>query len=416
VRRPRRRRYATPWTTLTQGAATAAETVASHRLRSALTFLGVTVGVLSVLAIAAYGQYASAQVASILAQFGSNLVTVRPSAPQTSGARLGQVRTLTVDDAQAIRDQIPQLLALSGVRSGSVTAIAGPYSVNTQAVGVSADYPTIQGLQLRGGAFFSAADEQATATVVVLGSHVAAQLFGEPWQAIDQSVRVNGNVFRVVGVLVPRGQTVNGNLDDVIYLPLSTALRRLYGGTFLDRIEVRAVDGKSVAPTMAAITSLLKSRHRIAPSKPDDFQVQSQQQLAERATQTTAAVSTGLTAGAALALAIAGFGVMNIMLVSVSERTPEIGVRVAVGARGADVRAQFVAEALALCGGGVAIGCVIGLVAAHLVSQRTGMSVVPDPIAFVVASATSIAIGVAFGWYPAERAARLDPIAALQAA
>jgi putative ABC transport system permease protein len=416
VRRQRRRRHATPWTTLGQGAATAAETVASHRLRSALTFLGVTIGALSVLAIAAYGQYASAQVSSILAQFGSNLVTVRPSAPQTSGARVGQVRTLTVDDAQAIREQIPQLLAVSGVRGGSITAIAGAYSVNTQAAGVSADYPSIQGLQLRAGAFFGPADEQTTTSVVVLGSHAAAQLFGEPWQAMDQSVRINGNVARVVGVLAPRGQTINGNLDDVIYLPLSTALRRVFGGTHLDRIEVRAVDGKSVAPTMASITSLLKSRHRIAPSKPDDFEVQSQQQIVQRATQSTAAVSTGLTAGAALALAIAGFGVMNIMLVSVSERTPEIGVRLAVGARGADVRAQFLSEALALCGAGAAIGCGIGLVSAHVVSQRVGMSVVPDPIAFVVAGATSVAIGVAFGWYPAERAARLDPIAALQAA
>lgn len=401
------------WRTFFHGAVSAGESVANHPLRSTITLLGVTIGVLGVLAVAGYGEYASAQVTATLARFGSNLVTVTPGSPQTRGARTGTVNTLTTDDATAIRQQGIHVLALSGVKSGSVNAIAGRYNWKTQVVGVSADFPLIHGLQMDEGSFVSAEDERLTAPVAVLGVHAAAELF-PGLDPLHQRLMLNGNEFQVTGLLAARGQTVNGNLDDVIYVPLSTALRRLYGGIRLDRIETRVDDSANIGSAIAAMTSVLEQRHHLRPGMPDDFQVQNYQQVADRAMQTTQALSAGLAAAAAIVLVIAGFGVMNIMLLAVSERTPEIGVRLAVGARNSEVRAQFLAEAATLCLGGAGVGCLVGLIASEVISQRIGASVVPPASAVLLAASISVGIGLVFGLYPAERAARLDPIVALR--
>jgi putative ABC transport system permease protein len=395
------------------GIASAREAIANHRLRSAFVLVGVGIGVLSVLAIAGYSEYANARLATILAQFGSNLVAVTPAPPLTRSARTGQLPTLTIDDATAIGDQIPHLFALSGVRGGSLNAVAGRYSWNTQVEGVSAKYPVVHGLEMRSGQFFDVDEEAHTAPVAVLGANVAPRLFpgADP---VDQTIRLNATDFRVIGVLAARGQTVNGNLDDVIYVPLNTAVRRLYGGPNLDRIEARVDTAADIAPAIVAITQLLERRHHLANGAPDDFMVQNYQLLADRAAAATQALASGLAAGAAVALGIAGFGVMNIMLVSVAERTPEIGVRMAVGARSADVRAQFLAEAVALCLGGAVLSAALGLVGAEVLSSRFGVRAVPPLTAVLVACGTSAAVGLLFGIYPAERAARLDPIVALR--
>jgi putative ABC transport system permease protein len=400
------------------GMASATEAIASHRLRSAFLLLGVGIGVLSVLAVAGYSEYANARLATILAQFGSNLVAVMPAPPLTRSARTGRVNTLTVDDANAIQEQVPNVMALSGVRSGSITAVAGRYSWNTQVVGVTAAYLTIRGLEPRSGRFFADADEQTAAPVAVLGANLVARLFpGVDPVGVDpvgQVVRLNGSEFYVIGVLGARGQTVNGDLDDIIYVPLTTSLRRLYGGTSLDRVEARVDSAADIGPSIVAMTRLLEQRHHLAGGAPDDFQIQNYQLLADRAAAATQALAGGLTAGAALALAIAGFGLMNIMLVSVAERTPEIGVRMAVGARSADVRAQFLVEAVTLCLGGAVLSAALGLIGAEVISQRFGVCAVPPLSAVFMACGISVAIGLAFGLYPAERAARLDPIVALR--
>jgi putative ABC transport system permease protein len=395
------------------GIASARESLANHRLRSAFVLLGVGIGVLSLLAIAGYSEYASARLTSILAQFGSNLVAVTPAPPLTRSARIGKLPTLTVDDAAGIGDETPHLLALSGVKSGSLNAIAGRYSWNTQIVGVSAEYPAIHGLQMRSGEFLNADDGANTTAVAVLGAHVVPRLFPGT-DPVGHVVRVNGTDFRVIGVLAERGQTINSNLDDVIYVPLSTSLRRLYGGSSLDRIEARVDNAAEIAPSIVAITQLLERRHHLANGAPDDFQVQNYQLLADRAAAATQALATGLAAGAALALAIAGFGVLNIMLVSVAERTPEIGLRMAVGARSADLRAQFLAEAVTLCVGGAAIALVVGIVGANIVTYRLGVGVRPPLWVALLSTAVATVIGLVFGMYPAERAARLDPIVALR--
>jgi putative ABC transport system permease protein len=320
---------------------------------------------------------------------------------------------LTVDDATAIGDETPHLLALSGVKSGSLNAVAGRYSWNTQIVGVDAEYPTIRGLEMRSGQFFKEEDDVNTRAVAVLGVHVVPRLFPGT-DPLGQTIRVNETEFRVIGVLAARGQNINSNLDDVIYVPLSTSLRRLYGGKSLDRIEARVDSAAEIAPTIVAISQLLERRHHLANGAPDDFQVQNYQLLADRAAAATQALATGLDAGAALALAIAGFGVLNIMLVSVTERTPEIGLRMAVGARSADLRAQFLAEAVTLCLGGAVIALALGIITATLVTDRMGVSVRPPLWAALLSTGVATVIGLVFGMYPAERAARLDPIVALR--
>ncbi len=394
------------------GIASARESIANHRLRSAFVLLGVGIGVLSLLAIAGYSEYANSRLTSILAQFGSNLVAVTAAPPLTRSSRTGKLPTLTVDDATAIGDQTPHLLALSGVKSGSLNAIAGRHNWNTQIVGVGAEYPAIRGLEMRSGQFLGVGDEANTTPVAVLGAHVVPRLF-PGIDPVDQTIRVNGTDFRIIGVLAERGQTVNSNLDDVIYVPLSTALRRLYGGSSLDRIEARVDTAADIAPTIVAMTQLLERRHHLANGAPDDFQIQNYQLLADRAAAATQALATGLAAGAALALAIAGLGVMNIMLLSVAERTPEIGVRMAVGARSGDLRAQFLAEAVTLCLGGAAIGLALGIVAAQLITYRLGVPVRAPLVVMFLSTGVATGIGLFFGLYPAERAARLDPIIAL---
>ena len=271
--RPSRASVVPFWTTLAQGVVSAAESLTLHRLRSTLTLLAVSIGVVSVLAVAANGEYARAQLAAMLAQFGSNLVSVTPGSPLTRGARVGKVSTLSMDDATAIAEQVPHVQASSGVKGGSVNAIVGRHSWKTQVQGVSAGFGLIHALRAQSGKFLSADDVQSTAPVAVLGSHVAARLFpgADP---VRQQLLLNGNWFTVVGVLADRGQTINGDLDDVIYIPLSTALHRLYGGTSLDRIEVRVDDSGWIGGVLPTITSLLEQRHRIRPGRPDDFQVQ----------------------------------------------------------------------------------------------------------------------------------------------
>lgn len=396
------------------GVTSAGESLASHRLRSMLTLLSISLGVVGVLAVDGYGQYADAQVTRSLAQFGSNLVVVRPAPPVTRQARTGAVRTLTVDDANAMREVVPHVLALSGVKTGSVNAVADRYSWSTQALGVGAEFPSIEGLQVQSGRFLSTDDDTAASPVAVLGAEVVARLFPGVADASGRTVRLNGTDFRVVGVLAPRGQSANGNLDDIVYVPLSTAFARLYGGTSVDRIEVRIDARAHLSASIQATTVLLEERHHLLTGAPDDFQVQNYQQAAERSVAATDALAGGLVAGAGLALVVAGCGILNIMLLSVSERTPEIGVRLAVGARATDVRTQFLAEAVALCLGGAATGAAMALVGSELVSRRIGVGVVPTWPAVVLAAGIAVGIGLVFGLYPAERAGRLDPIVALR--
>jgi putative ABC transport system permease protein len=387
-----------------------------NKMRSILTMLGIVIGVGAVVAMVGIGNGAKSQVEAQIATLGQNVILIFPGSVTTGGVQSGQggVGTLKLEDAKAIAEEVADVLAVSpGTRASSQLSY-GNQNWATSVSGEGPEYFEIRQWEITAGAGFTEQDVRSAAKVAVIGATVAKQLFGEE-DPIGQIMRVRNVPFQIVGMLRPKGTSVMGtDQDDVVVVPYTTVMKRLSGITTLRMISVQCASEDRTAAVVQNITDLLRQRHRLGPDRENDFMVRSQQEIAEMATATSRVLRLLLGAIASVSLIVGGIGIMNIMLVSVTERTREIGIRIALGAHGADILSQFLIEAVALSSLGGILGILIGLGTSTLLSRVAGWPTLTSVDAIVVAFLFSAAVGVFFGLYPAKKAAALDPIDALR--
>jgi len=384
-------------------------------LRTFLTALGIIIGVAAVTAMVSIGTGAKAQMEAQVASLGQNVIMVLAGSMSRGGVftGLGGAATLTVEDTLALRDEVDGVLYVSPEVRGAAQLTAGEANWNAIIIGESEDYLNLRNWPLEAGEFFGPPEVRNAARVAILGQTTARRLFADT-DPIGETVRVRGIPFTVTGLLSAKGTNMMGqDQDDIVIIPYTTAMRRLFGLTTLRLINVSAA-APEVSPAVASqITELLRQRHRIQPGAEDDFMIRTQEEINAFATSTTRIMTALLGAIAGVSLLVGGIGIMNIMLVSVTERTREIGIRLAVGARRRDILNQFLAEALMLSLAGGLIGIGVGMGAAAILAREFNWPTLTPVSAVVGAFLFSAAVGVFFGFYPARRAASLDPIAAL---
>jgi putative ABC transport system permease protein len=388
--------------------------LAVGRVRAALTMLGVIIGVASVIALVAVGQGASSGITSRLEGLGTNLLTITPGAVSTGGTRgaAGSATTLTMADATALRG-VDGVAALAPEISGQQVVVAGTLNTTTTLVGTTPDYLAVRAYDMWVGSFLTEPAVDNALRVAVLGATAADDL-GLGASALGSDIQIGGLPFQVIGILQAKGSTGLGNADDQVIVPIATAQRYFIGSTNVRTISLSVADADQMTLTSARIETLLRSRHNLTAADSDDFTIGNQAQLLSTVSSVGATLTLLLAGIASISLVVGGIGIMNIMLVSVRERTREIGIRKAVGARGRDILAQFLVEALALSLLGGLIGAGIGIVASFGIDSAAGWRFSFSPLTVVVALAFSAIVGVAFGVWPARQAARLDPIAALR--
>ena len=391
--------------------------LARNKLRTALTMLGMIIGVAAVIAMVALGSGAQATVEAQIMNTGTNLITIMPGNFTMGAARGGGGTStrLVEADAAAIRE-LASVAMVSEVANTRTQLIYGNMNWSTNIEGVSVDLPQIRSWQLMYGTFFTAEDVRTAAKVIVLGANVSDQLFGEGVDPTDTIIRVRNHVFKVLGVMARKGASGGGmqNMDDQAFAPYTTVMKKLSGQQNLNRILASARSADDIAGTKAAVEAALRQMHGITPGDPDDFTVQTQEDQVALRTQTTQTMTSLLAGVAFVSLVVGGIGIMNIMLVSVTERTREIGLRLAIGARGSDVLFQFLIEAVVISLVGGAIGIIVGYVVAWIVETYQQWPTVIPPDAVFTAVAFSAVVGIFFGFYPARKAAGLDPIEALR--
>ena len=385
-------------------------------MRSVLTALGIIIGVGAVIAMVGIGNGAKSQVEAQIASLGQNVILIFSGSTTSSGIRTGWggAGTLKIEDAEAIRREVPGVVGVSEEVVSTTQVAAGNQNWFTRIYGESADYFDIRQWPLADGAPFTAQDVRSANKVCVIGRTTATQIYGNE-NPIGQILRIKEVPFTVTGVLTPKGLSTQGvDQDDIVIMPYTSAMKRVIGGTNLRNINAQIGDAGQVEAAQQQIISLLRQRHNIRPGRDDDFTVRNQQEIAEAATATSRVMTLLLGAIAGVSLVVGGIGIMNIMLVSVTERTREIGVRMAVGAHGSDILTQFLIEAVTLSSVGGVIGIICGIGASKVLSAYahwpTLISVSSIAIAFLFAAA----VGIFFGFYPARKAAALDPIEALR--
>ncbi len=410
---------------LTETAEIALSSLTANKLRTLLTALGVIIGVAAVVALLAIGNGSQASITASITANGANLLTVRPGSTNAGGVGggVGSAQTLTLDDAKALADpqNVPDAAAVSPEYNGFGQVVAGSFNTNARVTGAESVYLSVHNLHIAQGDFIT--DDQVTSmtNVAVLGANVASTLFPDG-DAVGQSLRINGQSFKVAGVLASQGGGGFGSLDDGVVVPITSAQRRLFGGRALQggsalvsTVVVQAKDQNSVNNALAEIDQTLRDRHQLPSSgNADDFSVINQQDILNSVAQTTQTLTLFLGAIAAISLIVGGIGIMNIMLVSVRERTREIGLRKAIGARESDILTQFMIEALIISLVGALIGLAIGIAIALIVNASGQMNAIPSVGAAALAVGFAVAVGLFFGIAPARSAARLDPIEALR--
>ena len=395
--------------------------LAVNKLRSALTMLGIVIGVGAVSVMIAVGAGAQKRVEEQVRALGSNLLLVMPGSTTAGGVRMGfgSASTLTEDDVTSINREIPEALAAPALR-GSAQVVYGNANWSTQMFGTTPDYLEVRQWPLAAGRTFEPAEMAGAAKVCLIGATVARQLFGDA-DPIDQSIRIKRVPFTVIGVLDVKGQSLMGtDQDDLILMPIKTARSRVLGTASAARnrtvgtIWVKVADGLDTRVVEDQVRSLLRQRHRVQPGADDDFSLRNLAEVMAVQEASSRVLALLLAAVASVSLLVGGIGIMNIMLVSVTERTREIGLRMAVGARTRDILGQFLVEAvtLSLIGGLAGVG--LGIGASFMIAELAGWRIVLSPEAVGLAVAFAFAIGVFFGFYPARKAARLNPVEALR--
>jgi putative ABC transport system permease protein len=396
----------------------AIEALYANRLRSLLTALGVIVGVAAVIGAVTLTSGTSASINGRFANLGTNTLTITSGSTSSFGARggAGSAQTLTPGDATAVGG-LAHVSNVSPIIGANEQLIYGDQNWSTTVQGVYPGYESIGNWQVAEGAWFSQADETAGNTVAVLGQYTEQQLFATSANdPVGQTILIGGQSFTIAGVLQAKGSgsTFGRNQDDVVYVPFSAAQARLSNSQYVSQIQVQADNANDVTTVQTEITSLLEQRHNIPAGGTDDFTVRSATQFVSTAQNFSQTLTLLLVGIAAISLIVGGIGIMNIMLVSVTERTREIGIRMAIGARRRDIRDQFLIEALALSIVGGVMGILIGLMLGYALTNRFGVPFTLNPGPILLAFGVSAVIGVAFGFYPAVRASRLDPIEALR--
>ena len=389
--------------------------IVRNKLRSILTALGIIIGVACVIAMIAVGGGAQAAVQAQINSLGSNFLMIFPGVATQSGARIftGQ-SSITEDDVNAVKAECPAVAYVSpAVRSaGQIVGSNGNWGTSVQGVGV--DWPFIRSWNVEKGAFFGDSEVRSAAKVAVLGATVANALFPDG-NAVDQMIRIKNIPFKVIGVLESKGgSTMGQDQDDTVIAPYTAVMKLLKRTTKIDMFMASATSRDTVDEAQRQIEALLRQRHRLQPGQDSDFMIRSQQEIAQTADQTSRQMSALLAAIASISLLVGGIGIMNIMLVSVTERTREIGIRMAIGAKGRDILTQFLIEALSLSIAGGAIGIALGIGTSRFLAWKQQWPIVLSPTAVLLAFGFSAAIGIFFGFYPARKASRLDPIEALR--
>jgi len=399
---------------------TALRALRRNPLRSALTTLGIVIGVAAVIAMVSVGRGAESAVQAQIDSLGTNLLMVVPGATTAAGVRSGWggVSTLTAADAEALREAVPGLAAVTYFRREVAQVVAGEKNWATAVQGTPPSYFDVRPWAVASGTGYDERDEAAANRVALLGRTVVDQVFGPGQDPVGATIRIRDVPFRVVGVLESVGQTMWGqDQDDVIFIPFRTAERRVMGAEMIGRVDMiqasalRAEDMESIEEQMNAV---LRQRHRILPGQEDDFTVRSMEEFARASRMASQVMNNLLLAVASISLLVGGIGIMNILLVSVTERTREIGIRMAVGAKSRHILLQFLVEAVALAAVGGLLGIILGIGAAALIGSLAGWPILLAPDAIVGALLFAAAVGVFFGFYPARKAARLDPIVALR--
>jgi putative ABC transport system permease protein len=380
--------------------------------------LGVIIGVAAVIAMVSIGQGAQASVDAQIQSIGTNLLFVTAGAQNVGGVRSGTAdlgrRTLTVDDVDAIQSEVPTVSMASPVVSTRGQIVNGNSNWNTSVQGVNEKFQQIRLWKIQDGQFISDTDVQTQARVVVLGQTVATNLF-QGLDPVGQSVRILNLPFRVIGVLASKGQDAQGrDQDDIVFAPFSTVQKKLLAIDYVQSAYVSAISGSATYTAQQQITALLRQRHKLAPNEDDDFFVRNQADIAATADATNQIMTLLLGSVAGVSLFVGGIGIMNIMLVSVTERTREIGIRMAIGARSSAVRTQFLIESVVLSLGGGVIGIVLGIVVSIVIPRLLGWNTLISPTSIIGSVIFSAAVGIFFGYYPARKAASLDPIEALR--
>jgi len=390
----------------------------ANRLRTFLTMLGMMIGVGAVILMLAIGQGAQYLVDQSIASMGSNLFIVLSGSSTSGGIRMGSgaAPTLTVADAQAIAE-LPSVAAVAPNAPGTAQLVYGSNNWSTQVVGTLPSYLEVRDWELAAGYPFTDSDVRSATRVALLGQTVVKNLFGDE-DPVGKTIRIKQSPYQVVGVLAMKGQSLDGrDQDDTVLIPVTTAQRKLFGTQFQGTVRymmAQAVSAEAMPVAERAITQLLRQRHRVKEGAENDFTVRNLTALANTAAETTRVMSLMLGAIASISLLVGGIGIMNIMLVSVTARTREIGIRIAIGARSRDILLQFLLEAIIISIAGCLVGVGLGIGGAVLVNQITGTAVVITMSSVIMAFMVAAAVGVFFGFYPARKAARLEPIEALR--